>query len=173
MRARLPIVVAGGVVAALVVGGAGVAVAVGAGDGDRLSTSDRERAESVALDAVGGGTVVDSEADDGGFEVEVRRADGTEVDVVLDGNFTVVFTDVDGPDGAGGDDDDRALTADEVERADEAALAATGGGTVIDREVDDGGYEVDVRQDDGAVVEVHLDATFTVIGQDRDGPGED
>ena len=74
-------------------------------------------------------------------------------------------------------DDDRPLTGSALDRASTAALAYTGGGTVIESEVGDDGaaYGVEVRLDDGSVVEVSLDADFQVIGHaaDDDGAGAD
>ncbi len=72
--------------------------------------------------------------------------------------------------------DDEPLTGSALEQASAAALEHTGGGTVVDSEIGDGGaaYGVEVRLDDGSVVEVSLDASFQVIGQeaDDDGSGE-
>jgi uncharacterized membrane protein YkoI len=71
----------------------------------------------------------------------------------------------------GGDTDtDTPLAGTALERASRAALAHTGGGTVIETEVGDGGaaYGVEIRLDDGSVVEVQLDADFQVIGQQSD-----
>jgi hypothetical protein len=74
---------------------------------------------------------------------------------------------------AGGSDDDRPLTGSNLDRATEAALAHTGGGTVIETEVGDDGaaYGVEIRQEDGSVVEVNLDADFNVIGDEVDDDG--
>jgi hypothetical protein len=73
-------------------------------------------------------------------------------------------------------DDDRPLRGSNLERATRAALTHTGGGTVLETEVGDDGaaYGVEVRLDDGRVVEVNLDSGFGVIGQeaDEDGVGE-
>ena len=70
-----------------------------------------------------------------------------------------------------------------LDKATAAALEHTGGGTVIETEVgDDGGaYGVEIRLDDGSVVEVTLDESFGVISQetdedgpnDQDGPGDE
>jgi hypothetical protein len=76
-------------------------------------------------------------------------------------------------------DDDRPLTGTALEQATAAALAHTGGGTVIESEVGDDGaaYGVEIRLDDGRVVEVALDARFRVIGartdDDRAGVEDD
>ena len=60
------------------------------------------------------------------------------------------------------------VTGPAAERAAEAALAAAGGGSVleIERQDDDGAgvYEVEVRRDDGSEVEIHLDAQFQPVG---------
>lgn len=78
----------------------------------------------------------------------------------------------------GGDTDtdtDTPLAGTALERASAAALAHTGGGTVIESEVGDGGaaYGVEIRLDDGSVVEVQLDADFTVTGQESDDDGSE
>jgi hypothetical protein len=79
--------------------------------------------------------------------------------------------------------DDQPLTGTDLERATAAALDHTGEGTVIETEVGDDGaaYGVEIRLDDGSVVEVSLDENFRVVGQetdddgagDHDGPGDD
>ena len=101
-----------GVMAVLVVGaiGTGVAVATG-GDEEALTGRAYDRATAVALDHVGEGTVTETETGEGSaaYEVEIRRPDGTQVEVQLDRNFKVVGTenDDDGPnDHDGGREDD-------------------------------------------------------------------
>jgi uncharacterized membrane protein YkoI len=73
-------------------------------------------------------------------------------------------------------DTDQELTGATRDRAVAAALAATGGGTVLETEVGDDGaaYGVEVRRPDGRQVEVALDKAFKVVAQepDEDGPGE-
>jgi hypothetical protein len=70
-------------------------------------------------------------------------------------------------------DDDTPLTGSALEQATAAALEHTGGGTVIETEVGDGGaaYGVEIRLDDGRVVEVGLDENFQVIGDETDDDG--
>jgi hypothetical protein len=65
------------------------------------------------------------------------------------------------------------LTGSNLERAKAAALEHTGGGTVTETEVGDDGaaYSVEVRLEDGSVVEVALDGSFRVIGQESDDDG--
>ncbi|MGH2576419.1 MAG: PepSY domain-containing protein [Actinomycetota bacterium] len=74
---------------------------------------------------------------------------------------------------ATGNRDDRPLTGSALEKATAAALQHTGGGTVIETEVGDDGaaYGVEIRLDDGRVVEIGLDANFEVIGQESDDDG--
>jgi uncharacterized membrane protein YkoI len=78
---------------------------------------------------------------------------------------------------AAGGDTDQELTGATRDRAVAAALAATGGGTVLETEAGDDGaaYGVEVRLADGRQVEVNLDESFQVVGQepDEDRPGED
>jgi len=72
--------------------------------------------------------------------------------------------------------DDEPLFGSTLEKAAAAALEYTGGGTVVETEVGDDGaaYGVEIRLDDGRVVEVGLDEGFNVIGRegDDDGPGD-
>lgn len=67
-------------------------------------------------------------------------------------------------------DDDTPLIGTDLERATRAALEHTRGGTVIETEVGDDGaaYGVEIRRDDGTVVEVQLDSHFNVIGDESD-----
>jgi uncharacterized membrane protein YkoI len=78
---------------------------------------------------------------------------------------------------AAGGDTDQELTGATRDRAVAAALAATGGGTVLETEAGDDGaaYGVEVRLADGRQVEVNLDKSFRVVAQepDEDKPGED
>ena len=73
-------------------------------------------------------------------------------------------------------DVDQELTGATRGRAVAAALAATGGGTVLETEAGDDGaaYGVEVRLDDGRQVEVNLDESFKVVNQepDEDRPDE-
>lgn len=67
-------------------------------------------------------------------------------------------------------EDDAPLTGNGLERATQAALDHTGGGTVIETEVGDdrAAYGVEIRRHDGTVVEVQLDSDFRVIGEESD-----
>ena len=78
--------------------------------------------------------------------------------------------------GADEDSDTEApLVGTDLDRATEAALAHTGGGTVIESEAGDDGaaYGIEIRLDDGSVVEVNLDSSFAVIGSEADEDGAD
>jgi uncharacterized membrane protein YkoI len=84
---------------------------------------------------------------------------------------------------ASGSGDDQPLTGSTLDKAKAAALAHTGGGTVVETEAGDDGatYGVEIVLDDGSQVEVNLDEDFNVIGQeadddganDQDGSGDD
>lgn len=66
--------------------------------------------------------------------------------------------------------DDKPLTGRTLERASSAALEHTGGGTVVETEVGDDGsaFGVEVRLSTGKQVEVNLNDSFEVIGQEAD-----
>lgn len=74
---------------------------------------------------------------------------------------------------AGSGGDERPLTGTSLQRATAAALAHTGGGTVVETEIGDDGaaYGVEVRLADGRQVEVALDESFQVIGEEADDDG--
>lgn len=75
---------------------------------------------------------------------------------------------------ASGGDDDKPLAGQALDQATSAALQHVGGGTVLETEIgdDSAAYGVEIRKDDGSVVEVNLDENFRVIGaeSDEDGP---
>ncbi len=177
-RVLIPTVAA---VAVLAIGGVTWASTASAND---LQGSERDRVSSAAVEAVGGGTAIDIESsDDAGeaYEVEVRKDDGTEVEVTLDKSLKVLSEEAGGDKGRDdrdGDDandtpeaDDRALSSTERTSAERAALAAVEGGTVTQVEAsDDRGesYEVDVRKADNTEWDVTLDADFKVVNKSMD-----
>jgi hypothetical protein len=89
------------VVAALVFGGVAIARATGGGDdgeGTPIGGAALDRAKAAALDHTGGGRVTATEVGDeeGYYEVEVTRADGTQVDVHLTRDFKLLGGQADG-----------------------------------------------------------------------------
>lgn len=98
--------VAGAATAAILTlgaGGAGIAYATGS-DSDQQATGPKiEKAKSVALDHTNGGRVTGTEVGDeeGAYEVEVTRKDGSQVDVHLNQDLKVLSTPADheSPDG--------------------------------------------------------------------------
>jgi uncharacterized membrane protein YkoI len=99
-------IIAVAAIAALAVGGAAIAGAAGGGDDGNehekaISGQALDRASSAALQATGGGKVTETEVGDeeSYYEVEVTRADGSQVDVQLDRDFNVVGQKADHEDG--------------------------------------------------------------------------
>jgi len=88
MRRRTTWIAAAGLAVA---GGLGTAAADSDAD-QKLTAATRDRATAAALAATGGGTVTETEAGDDGaaYRVEVRLADGRQVEVNLDQSFKVV-----------------------------------------------------------------------------------
>jgi uncharacterized membrane protein YkoI len=83
--------------AMLLLVGAGVAYATG-GDSSAQQTGDNiEKAKSAALDHTNGGNVTETEVGDeeGYYEIEVTRDDGSQADVHLDHDFNVLSTSAD------------------------------------------------------------------------------
>jgi hypothetical protein len=85
---------------------------------DELTGTELDRASSAALDAVGEGKVTDTEQGDeeGAYEVEVTKDDGTQVDVHLDESYQVLSQDADDEnDDKDGDQNEAENEADENE----------------------------------------------------------
>ncbi|TYL55772.1 hypothetical protein FXB39_00760 [Nocardioides sp. BGMRC 2183] len=151
---------------------------------DEVGGDERADVAAAATDAAGGGEAVEVErSDDPGeaYEVEVRLEDGREVDVTLDDDLAVVAEERDDEDddrddrddGArdGRDADDRVLADAERADAEDAALTAVGGGTLLDLEAsDDPGvaYEAEVRDRQGVEWDIELDADYTVVDKRQD-----
>jgi uncharacterized membrane protein YkoI len=104
-------IIGAAVIAALGIGGAAIAGAVGGGDDDgseKPITGDAlDKASAAALDRTGGGRVTATDVGDeeGYYEVEVTREDGSQVDVHLDRDFKVLSAPA---------DDDRSEGEDEA-----------------------------------------------------------
>jgi uncharacterized membrane protein YkoI len=98
--------IAGAAIAALAAGGAAIAGATGGSDdgsGTPITGSALDRAKAAALEQTGGGQVTATEARDeeGYYEVEVKKDDGSQVDVHLDRNFNLLDASGDGSEDAG------------------------------------------------------------------------
>lgn len=96
MRRRV-IVIAASVAAAAMLTAGGVAWATSGGDGAPLSGDAKTKAVEAALAHVGGGTVIETETGDDGaaYGLEIRRADGSVVEVSLDASFRVIGEETD------------------------------------------------------------------------------
>lgn len=169
MKLRSRMILVFGVAGVLTAGGTAYAFAT---SDDGVQGDDAQRATDAAIDAAGGGSITELEADDGGYDVEVVTADGRKVDVVLGPDFQVLSTD---PDDDRDDDhdtdsdlDDLSTTDADYQPAADAALAEAGGGTVVDVERDGTGYDVEVRLADGTSLDVDLAADLTVVRTERD-----
>jgi hypothetical protein len=92
MKTRYNVIV--GAHAGVAVAGIGTGIGVATmGDDDKpLTGSDLEQATAAALEHTGGGTVTESEIGDDGavYSVEVRLADGSQVEVQMSANFEVI-----------------------------------------------------------------------------------
>ena len=84
-------------VAMLVLLGAGVAYATGDDSSSQPTGSNIDKAKSIALDQTNGGRVTGTEVGDeeGYYEVEIIKDDGSQVDVHLDRDFNVLSTPAD------------------------------------------------------------------------------
>jgi uncharacterized membrane protein YkoI len=100
-------VLAAAAVAALGVGGTALASGVGSDDnggtrddgaGKPITGPALDKASAIAIDHVGGGRVTGTEFQDeeGYYEIEVTRGDGSQVDVHLDSHYNVLDASGDG-----------------------------------------------------------------------------
>ena len=98
--------IVGGSVLALALGGAGAAVAIGSGDegdnGAHGPGADKATAAALQLYPGGHANSVERDSEHGAtWEVEVRKADGSTVDVRLDQNYQLVVAEADSGDQGG------------------------------------------------------------------------
>ena len=95
------LLVGGAVVAALGAGGVGLAQAVG-GDDEQATGPDADRAKAAAVKLVGGSAVgVERDDDDGeAWEVEVKKSDGSVVEVGLTSDLKQARAERDDDDGS-------------------------------------------------------------------------
>lgn len=105
-KQRIRIVSVAAAVSLAGIAAAGIAVAAGSEEEAPITGAALEKASAVALEQTGGGRVSGTEVDDEDayYEVEVTLPDGSQVDVHLDRNFTVV----DERDDADGGNEDQA-----------------------------------------------------------------
>jgi len=95
-------------ICALAIGEVTIAGAAGGDDASEqaISGSALDKASAAALDHTGGGQVTETEAGDeeGAYEVEVKREDGSSVDVHLNRDFEVLSQVGDGDEAGEGDE---------------------------------------------------------------------
>jgi hypothetical protein len=105
-RAPSRYLIVGGSVLALAAGGAGAAVAIGSGDEGENNAhgpgADQATAAALKLFPGGHANAVERDSEDGAtWEVEVRKADGSTVDVRLGQNYQLVVVEADSEDQGG------------------------------------------------------------------------
>ena len=103
MTRNRKLAIAGVSVLVIAAGGVGIAQAVGGDSDENVTGPQADRAKAVALEAVPGGKVTEVEREDEGrvgWEVEVERPDGTQVEVHVTDTFELRDTNAD-DDGAG------------------------------------------------------------------------
>jgi hypothetical protein len=107
MRKRTKWILAAGLAVAGVVGGAGAVMASGADDDAPLTGEQRDKAVAAAKAHVGDGDVTDTEVGDDGaaYGVEIRKPDGSQVEVNLDRDYRVTGTEAN--DDSEADDDEQ------------------------------------------------------------------
>jgi uncharacterized membrane protein YkoI len=98
--------IVGGSILAVAIGGAGAAVAIGSGEeGENTAhgpEADQAKAAAVKLFPGSQANAVERDSEDGAtWEVELRKADGSTVDVRLDQSYQLVVVEADGEDQGG------------------------------------------------------------------------
>jgi hypothetical protein len=110
MKRKRTLIVVAVAAAVVAVGGAGIAKAVSGSDSEKVGGPAAQKAARAAVQAVGRGEALEVEYQDGDapglYEVEVRRADGSHVEVHLNGQFESVGTQADDDGGESGSGDD-------------------------------------------------------------------
>jgi hypothetical protein len=160
-----------GLALAVLAGALGVLalLAFGAGGRDGAGAAAAQRA---ALDWTGA-ELTDAPRRDGDvWEVDVRRADGSLVEVTLGPRLEL--RELDEELGAGGVPAPDEVTGELRVRAIAAARPEGGAGPVrsVERETD-GSFEVDIVRPEQTVIEVELDADLRVLDVDREEIGDE
>ena len=105
---RTLLVAAIGALVLIAAAGAGIAKAVSGSD-ETVADPMASKAAAAAVKAAGGGKALEVELQDddgaGVYEVEVRREDGSQIEVHLDGQFQSVGTEADDDTGSGSEED--------------------------------------------------------------------
>ena len=134
--------------------------------------ADASEAERVALEWTGAELDGPPRRDGDSWEIDVRRANGSIVEVGLGPEFEL--RELDEEAGAGGTVAHDELAGAARVRAVAAARSASGPGQVrsVERE-GDGSIEVNVLSDDQGVVEVELDRRLHVTDVDEEAPADE
>lgn len=108
MRSGIKIATAAVSVVALAAVGVGAAGGTGDDSEAPITGPALDKASDAALEHLGGGRVTDTEVGDeeSRYEVEVTRADGSQVDVQLDRDFNVVGDEADSDEDEDEDDEE-------------------------------------------------------------------
>lgn len=134
----------------------------GPGPGETVTGEDAQKAIDAALGAVPGTADHAHKTPDGNYLVRVTTSDGKQIVVTLNSDFVVTgqqeLTGGPGHHGPG-----TPATAEETQKATEAALARLPGATVLQVfKRPEGGFAVLVRKDDGRKRVVLLDENYAV-----------
>jgi uncharacterized membrane protein YkoI len=157
-------------------------------DQKTLTGDTAAKVKAAALKKVPGATVLEVESGGHGsaYHAHVRKADGTEVTVLVNKDFEATAVETGrggrggpggpghrgGPGGRGGRGGEKALTGETAGKVTAAAKAKVSGGTVLRVETDaDHGspYEAHVRKADGTEVEVLVNKDFEVTAVNEMG----
>jgi uncharacterized membrane protein YkoI len=150
---------------------------------EALTGDTAAKVKAAALAKVPGGTVLRTEK--GGpagsaYHAHVRKADGTEVEVLVNSQFEATSVETRPAGGKGGPGHrggpggprggDEALTGTTADKVKAAALAKVPGGTVLRTEKGGHGatYHAHVRKADGSEVVVLVNGDFEAIGVETD-----
>lgn len=97
--------------------------------------------------------------------------------ILIGAALTVVFAGIGAgfanANNSGDESSDLPVSGTALDEATKAALAETGGGTVVDSEIEDNGYEIEVNLDNGTQVEVELDLKYAVVSSSVNEEGDD
>jgi uncharacterized membrane protein YkoI len=152
-----------------------------------LTGATLQSASAAALAAVPGGTVGRASTEDpkdpsgAAYEVHVKKADGSQVEVLESASFKVLSVTAGhgpggGPGGRGGNPNETVLTGATLTSASAAAVAAVPGATVDRATIEDksdasgAAYEVHLTKADGSHVVALEDSAFKVTSVTADQP---
>ena len=153
----------------------------GRGDRTPVDPETAAQVEQAVLAAYEGASIHHIEAEDDGYEAYILTAEGEKLEVELDSGFAITGEEPaedrgprgprgpgGGPEGGHGEPVDPEVAA----QIEEAVLGAYEGARIHHVEAEEDGYEAYILTAEGEKLEIELDGSFAIVGEEEIEEGE-